>query len=313
MATALVYGWYGRGNAGDELMKQALVGMFCTRGLELSFVDKIDAFSLRHVDAVIFGGGSILYGAPNVTPEALQVLASGKVPVFYVGVGIETEINHVHKQLMSVARVIAARERDIPDLVFSLPVNSDDRVVEQRGLLVIPNVEVVPTWEDAHWKHVAWEHYKNEFAQALDQLVDGGLNVSFMLMCSNMQMEDVWATSELIARMKRRPKDRRIYMGSGAEIMTVMRSHRAVVTQRYHGIILAEAAGVPYVSIDHHDKLKNAQPSRCTHLSYHGVTKASLVSSIENALNSTLEPHVVPSRVYDDLADRIVEIVRNKQ
>jgi len=321
MVTALVYGWYGRGNAGDELMKQALVSMFKPRGFELSFVDRIDVPQLldyskpgdQVIDAVIFGGGSILYGAPDVTPAALQLMLSDKVPVFYLGVGGETQVHPVHQQLLKVARVVAYRERDIPDLVFSLPTPDLEIDHQSDGLLVIPNVETVPSWEDAHWKHVAWEHYKNEFSQAIDQLVDNGLNVSYLLMCSNPQMEDAWATSELIARMKRRPKVRPVYVGMGMGIVSTMRRHKAVVTQRYHGIILAEAAGVPYVSIDHHDKLKNATPSRGVHVPYYGATKASLISSIESALKMTLEPHRVPRQVYDDLVDTIVDVVARKQ
>lgn len=319
MATALVYGWYGRGNAGDELMKQAIVAMFRPRGFELSFVDKIDVSQLLnfdksegYVDAVIFGGGSILYGGPNVTPEAMNLLVAGKVPVFYVGVGVETEVHPMHKLLMSIAKVIAARERDIPDLVFSLPV-PDENFENPQGLLVIPNIECVPTYDCAHWKHVAWEHYKNEFAQVLDLIMDNGSNVSFLLMCANKQMEDAWAASELIARLKRRPKNRPVYMGVGTEIMTIMKAHKAVVTQRYHGIILAEAAGVPYVSIDHHDKLKNVQPSRGIHLPYYGAIKATMLSSIETAMNSSLTPYQAPLRVYDDLADKIVEIARRNK
>lgn len=315
MATALVYGWYGRGNAGDELMKHAIAGMLRPRGFELSFVDKIGVPQLLnydkpegYVDAVIFGGGSILYGEPIVTPEAMTLLLEGKVPVFYVGVGVETAIHPKHQALMNVARIVAARERDIPDLAFSLPV--PDHVISHppRGLLVIPNIEVVPTWSDPHWKHLAWERYKDEFAQALDHLIDGGLDVSFLLMCSNPHMEDAWAASELLARLKRRGNQKCVFT-AGAGVITLMQRHEAIVTQRYHGIILAEAAGVPYVSIDHHDKLKNATPNRGIHLPYHGVRKDELIGSIEKSLATTLSPHQVPRQVYDDLADKIAGIV----
>ena len=315
MATALVYGWYGRGNAGDELMKHAIVGMLRPRGFELSFVDQIGVPQLLnydkedgYVDAVIFGGGSILFGEPAVTSEAMEILLAGKVPVFYVGVGIETEVHPKHRALMKVARVVAARERDIPDLAFSLP---DPGPVSHppAGLLVVPNIEVVPTWQDAHWKHVAWERYKDEFAQALDVLADRGVAVSFLLMCSNPHMEDAWAAGELMARQRRRGHPRRVFQAGGIETLTLMRRHAAVLTQRYHGIILAEMAGVPYVSVDHHDKLKNATPNRGVHLPYHGARKDELVGHIENALNTTLAPHRVPRQVYDDLADRIVGIV----
>ena len=317
MATALVYGWYGRGNAGDELMKHAIAGMLRPRGFELSFVDKIGVPQLLnydkvegYVDAVIFGGGSILDGDPNVTPEAMEVLLAGKVPVFYVGVGIETQVHPKHQALMSVARLVAARERDIPDLAFSLPRPDHTPSHPPHGLLVIPNVETVPTWADPHWKHVAWERYKDEFAQALDHLIDGGLEVSFLLMCSNLHMEDAWPASELMARMKRRGTKKHVFKAGGTEVLVLLQRHAAIVTQRYHGIILAEMAGVPYVSIDHHDKLKHATPSRGLHLPYHGVRKDELIGTIEKSLDTTLSPHLVPRQVYDDLADKIVGIVK---
>lgn len=321
MAAVLVYGWYGRGNAGDELMKRALVGMFRPRGLELSFVDRIGVQQLLdydkpkgYVGGVIFGGGSILIDAPDVSPEALVLLLTGEVPVFYIGVGFETEVHPVHRQLLAVARVVAARERDIPDLAFSLPDTGIGLTDPPRRLLVIPNAETVPTWQDPHWMHVAWERFKDEAAQAFDAMVDDNVSVSFLLMCSNPRLEDAWAAGELMARMRRRDCVRPVFrLTHDVDALALVRAHRAVLTQRYHGIILSEMAGVPYVSIDHHDKLKNARPSRGLHLPFHGACKDDLIVALNASLGAErMVPHRVPSRVYDDLADAVVGIVKER-
>lgn len=307
----LAYGWYGRGNAGDELMKLALQELFRPRNVILRFINNIDIKDLKlasgeFVDGIIFGGGSILDGAPNVKAAALDVLLNRKVPVFYLGVGSETAVNPVHESLLRIARVTAFRDKDIPDLVYSL--TTPELHKPDRGVLIVPNIEVIPTTESPHWMHVAWEQYKNEMAQTLDELIDSNVKSEFLLMCQNSRMDDAWAATELIARMKRRSWEKIVHRaGDDMSTCTLMSKFRVVVTQRYHGIILAEVAGVRYVSLDHHDKLKNATPHRGRHMSYYGVNKATLKSAISDAYNEDhITPHSVSHEIYDELADRVI-------
>lgn len=310
MQRVLAYGWYGRGNAGDELMRSALVELFTPRGVTLEFVNSITDADLmsEHCDGVIFGGGSILFAAPNVAPAALDQLLAGDVPVFYVGVGPETEVHPTHASLMTRARLVAMRDLDIPDLVYSLP-RPKNAVSVTSGILIVPNVEVVPTSASPHWTHVAWERYKDEMSQVLDVLVDRGVVPTFLVMCRNDHMDDAWPTYELIGRMKRRGWKKSVMVApNDMETCTLMSMYRAVVTQRYHGIVLAEAAGVPYVALEHHDKLKNVTPHRGQHLQYHGATKAQMLHAIEVAMEGERPvPYHVPHDVYDRLADRVVE------
>ena len=310
----LVYGWYGRNNVGDELMKHALAGMMRPRGITLNFVDEIKQLlnpeTGELVRGVIFGGGSILQDAPRVSAEALDVLLAGKVPVFYVGVGPETSFHPVHRKLMAVAHVVAFRDLDIPDLAYSLQAETRPLVRSPQGILVLPNVETIPTWEDAHWMHVAWEHYRNELAQALDHFIDRGITVTFGLMCSAASKEDAWAAAEIISRMKRRGTKHEVTtLKNGMQSTLLMRCHKAIITQRYHGIVLAEMAGVPYVAVEHHDKLKNSKPHRGHFMSFHGMTKATMIDAVQGAMEAQLEPHQEPRQVYDDLVDRIINVI----
>jgi hypothetical protein len=310
----LVYGWYGRANVGDELMKQALQNLFNPSGIGLRFVDSIDAAALAGpgVAGVLFGGGSILYDRPDVSSEALAALASGHIDVFYLGVGGETEIHPDHEKLIDVAKVVAFRELDMPDLVYSLQPDASPLTHQPAGLLFVPNVEVLPAHSDPHWMHVAWEHFKDEVAQALDVCIDRGLQPAFMLMCASEQKEDLWPAAEIMGRMKRRAPALATYRVDNLEATRLMRHHRVVVTQRYHGIVLAEMSGVPYVSVNHHNKLKLARPHRGTSLSYYGIQKDALIDAVDTALASVIEPYVGPRELYDRYVNDVVEAVRKR-
>ena len=312
----LAYGWYGRGNLGDELMYRALISLFHPRGVHVHANDHLTVDKLKHAKGVVFGGGSILWNAPSAEKEALDLLLSGKVPVFYMGVGVETGIHPTHQALMKVAKKVITRTPDrefdwMPDLVYSLDVAAALPAPAQReGLLIVPNVEVLPTHANPHWMHVAWERYKDEFAQLLDDYVDKGIKPTFMLMCKNPNQDDLWAACELIARMRHRStKFNFVKPEHELEAIMMMRSHQVVITQRFHGIVLAEAAGVAYVSVDHHDKLKQASPHRGERVEYHGANKSTLHAAIERARTQALDPFQLDPGVYGSLADEVVKII----
>jgi polysaccharide pyruvyl transferase WcaK-like protein len=320
MTTALVYGWYGRQNAGDELMAQALRSMFEPRGVKLRFVDAFSERDVAAADAVIMGGGCILQDKPIFEPDALELLATNKRPTFYLGVGFETSIHAVHKQLMRVARVIITRSpsapaeipnvHGIPDLAYALP--QVDPTAEGQGLLVIPNVETIPLNSDPHWAHLAWERYRDEFSQFIDDLVnETGALPTFLLMCKNDHQDDRWAAHELISRMKNRTTRINIVQGHSDPIgmQALISGFKVVMTQRYHGIVLAQMAGVPHVSVDHHDKLKLAWPRKGVSLAYHSTTKAQLHEAYKLAASSPREQTRIPRETYDRLADAITSIV----
>jgi hypothetical protein len=315
----LVYGWYGRGNAGDELMKLALSEMLVAHGLEPKFVDKIDDGVLEGAAGVVFGGGSILTDDPDVSHTAVETLAALRVPVFYVGVGGETEISPIHQRLINASPVVAFRELDTPDLAYWFDALALDQhyglpAHEPKGVLVIPNCEVLPTHVDPHWKHAGWEHFKNEFAQVLDRAVERKHPLAFLSMCKNPHKDDAWCAAELMGRMSRRD-NYHVYTCSKDPLWAtrLMRHYRVVITQRYHGIILAEMAGVPYVSISHHNKLKLSHPHRGPDTSYYSVQKDPVWDCVEQALAMRIDPYHPPRAVYDDVIGRIAAVIKERE
>lgn len=323
MTTILVYGWYNRGNVGDELMAQSLRAMFEPYGIKLVTVEVLTEKQVSEAQGVIFGGGGMLRDAPVAEPAALDLLQRNLRPCFYLGVGLEAGVHDVHKQLMGVARIVAVRHpgpvpfarqvHEVPDLVYYL--GSDRPPAQQtgKGVLIIPNVEVLPTWSDPHWMHVAWERFKDEFAQALDICVaDLKLRPAFMLMCKNPRQDDRWPAHELLARMKHRSTDYNVLQApvNHKVLEGLIQEFEVVVTQRYHGIVLSQMAGVPVVSIDHHDKLKNAWPRKGINVAYHGATKQQLLEAVELSRKTPREQTRIPKEMYDDIIRVIADIVR---
>jgi exopolysaccharide biosynthesis predicted pyruvyltransferase EpsI len=229
-------------------------------------------------------------------------------------VGGETDIHQFHEVLINASPVVAFRELDIPDLAYWLdPFEPDEKcgplAHPPEGILVIPNVEVLPQHNDPHWKHASWEHFKNEFAQALDTLVDKGHKLTFLSMCDATKKKDVWAIHELMGRLALRD-DYPVYSTNPLWIARLMRHHQVIVTQRYHGIIMAESAGVPYVSISHHDKLRLTHPHRGPNISYYATQKDPLVDTIETAMAMRIDPYRPPRAVYDDVISRIAAVIK---
>ena len=95
--------------------------------------------------------------------------------------------------------------------------------------------------------------------------------------------------------------------------MNIIKDHSVVITQRYHGIVLAQMAGVPHVSIDHHDKLKFAYPKVGMSVPYHGFSKALISDAHNTASVSAREQVRVDKHLYDNLIDAITQIVTQER
>jgi len=288
----LVYGWYNQGNLGDDLFVDAFKNLFPR--FEFVFTDHIASSHLKDVDAVFFGGGSFLGESLKVTdPSTFEALK--KLKIFYIGVGAETSFSPMHDELLRLAKLVAVRNLRsldnlkgindnvilIPDLVYSLPIVSNEQKIS-KSVLVIPNISVVPLWDDRHWKHVSWDFFKTELSQLLDELVNEGYTINFLPMCINDQLNDHYASIEILNRMKFRSDKWLLNKPSSFNsAIKTLSQYEIIITQRYHGAVLAELAGTPCLTIHHHDKLKNVKGPT---LPYYGISKSKLVEEINRTL-----------------------------
>lgn len=322
----LVYGWYYKGNIGDNLFVHAFKRLF--PNLQLVFTDTISEKRLEDVGAVFFGGGSFLLDPPSITGPFDKTWALLKAKkIFYMGVGVELEIHPLHQELMTQAALIAIRSADqvervkainpntrfVPDLVYAL--QSDVRSAyrkEEKSIFVMPNITVVPQATDPYWKHAAWSYFKSEFAQFLDWVVEEGYRPQLFSMCRNRDMSDEWAGTEILSHMKNRnsgfiQQDRPLEIGFMSEVMS---KHDLVITQRFHGIVLAEMTRLPYIAIHHHDKLKFSSPNDGAFLSYYNCSKRLLMDTFVSALQmkySTVLP--IESNIFETLSEEVMGLL----
>lgn len=313
----LVYGYYNKSNLGDDLFADAFKGLF--PDYEFTFVDKIKLPQLDGVDAVFFGGGSFLAETLKATDEAFEELKKRKL--FYIGVGTETSLDPRHQELMSLAEVVAVRTNQnlenvvkvnskafvIPDLVYSLtPTLSENKI--PKSILVVPNILVTPKWSCPHWKHSAWEYFKMEFVQTVDELIADGFKIDFLPFCTNSLLNDSYAAAELIAKSNTiTPKKLWEKPQDFQSAIDIISQYQLVVTQRFHGNILANIAGVPTLTIYHHDKLKGAQGKN---LSYYGISKALLLDSIKDEFGNSSGILPIDRNIFVELKKRVEDALR---
>ena len=292
---ALVYGWYFQSNVGDDLFMDAYRNLF--PDFTFTFTTRITNEQLKNCDVVFFGGGSFLYA--DVKCQDKNKLL--KKPIFYVGVGIDDVVHPTHVELLNIAKVVAVRSEPslkvaktysdnamlIPDIVFSLHDQVETEEIIEKSVLILPNICVVPKWNDQNWKHASWNYFKSEFSQFLDVLVEDGYKVNLFAMCKNDSMHDDLASSEIVSQMKHRHHSY-VSKDSNDDFSSITRlfsRHQHIISQRFHGIVLADLVKKNPVTVSHHSKL-NYDGTTNYNLSYYNGSKQAFIDTFEKTKSS---------------------------
>lgn len=290
ITNVLVYGWYNNRNLGDELFKIAFQKIFNPNVVNpkyfFRFVNCLTKEDIDKCDVIFFGGGSFLDNPIQRTVELSEI----NKPILYIGVGLETNIHSEHVQLLSRAKLIAARSSSdkissiqIPDLVYSIAVENGKP--KDKTLLFLPNTFVLPKNSDLNWKFSAWNHFKSEVSQFLDEMIEDHWDVRMYPMCQADKADDCWAAGEILGMMRNRSRHILVQepfpnvSEAMFRVIRLIRDSSIVFTQRFHGIVLSNLLDRPYVSISHHDKL---EPD----ISYYGMCKKDLHNLLKSKRNS---------------------------
>lgn len=312
----VVIGFYHKENLGDQLFIEAFRALF--PHITFKFCDVLTIENIKGASAVFFGGGSFLSSDVNASQECLNLIRT--LPIFYVGVGAETSISASNRILMGLARLIAIRSpvgldkvkeiNDnviiIPDLVYALtPTIKTKR--HTKSVLILPNIYVVPKNTDEHWKHCSWEHFKFEFSQFIDHLVESGYTINFAAMCKNNKENDENAAIEIINCMRYRDSKYIINIPqSSQDIFRMLSEYAVIITQRFHGVVLAEMMRIPSVIISHHDKLKSSYLNEGELISYYAASKQTFIDKFYSTTKIKLEPSLLlKTNMYDELKEKI--------
>ena len=316
MKRALVYGWYGHGNVGDELMKAGIAELLKRAECSATFTDVLVEKDVVCADIVIIGGGCVLDRVPKTDNVATGLLASGSVPVAFISVGLETEVCDFFAALLRIAMCVIVRSpsrlewvRELnagaelaPDIAYSVLNATRPHSNERRGVLFLPNVEVMPRRDSAHWVHLAWDVFRSECSQFLDELIIQGNSVTFATMCRNDAMDDAWTAVGIASMMKARS----LRLATSVPYASIdVHDYDFVITQRYHGIVVAETACIPYISIDHHNKLAHAWPHRGCHISYYGTNKHDMLSAFAFSYGVPLSQDALDMSPYEKFSEAL--------
>jgi hypothetical protein len=293
-----VYGFYNKYNLGDNFFIEAFTHLF--PNYTFDFVDRLTASTLNKSEAVFIGGGSFLNIKPEIDKDAIDLLKAKKI--CYLSVGGETDIHPEHLELLKLAKLIVIRNSEYikkfkevndnichyPDFVYSLQhlLPKEKLPNEKISIAILSNINVVPNYNSESWQSSSWDYFKSEFAQSIDELISK-YKITFLPFSTNASVNDINASIEIINRARYRSKFT-INDNIGetfAEIASNLNNYDLIITQRYHGIVLAEMLNIPYVSIHHHDKLKPHYPYNGNYLSYYNFNKSSLLESIDILLN----------------------------
>lgn len=340
--TIAIVGWYGASqNVGDTLFQHAFRQMLDGYG-NLVFSEHIPTRT-SPIDLLIFGGGSFL-DAPIIAEHhsdgaraptfSEPLFGSGLgspdcTAICYVGVGAEG-ISQDHEILLRHAKFVALRSTDnidavralnsnvslIPDLVYSLasPTRTVARTPAQmKSILVLPNISCVPKYSDPSWKTLSWQHFKFEYAQMLDALIADGYSIDYLAMCQNPEQNDHYAMAEIRNLMHKGHLIRNVdysCLDSFYSLTSLFARYGVVLTQRYHGCIIAECAGTKYCSIAHHDKLRSTTLNEGIFTDYYACSRATLLSAFEQATALQLTPELgINSHLFEELKGSITELL----
>jgi exopolysaccharide biosynthesis predicted pyruvyltransferase EpsI len=235
-----------------------------------------------------------------------------------MGVGIETDIHSTHHTLMKSAGIIATRsskgkERlkhitthnvlEIPDIVYALSDQIDLQPIKKNSVLILSNAELLPRWNDIQWKHASWNYFKSEFSQFLDVLKEQKHTIDFGAMCSNSYLHDLGASAEIINQMKSRNFDKQIVLPDDfIQLTKFLSQYEIIISQRYHGAILADMCRRPCIAIAHHDKLKSPTPSSFT-VPYYGLSKQTLIDTFLKCKTHSILP--IKLDIFEDMRARV--------
>lgn len=315
----LVFGHYGHHNCGDNLFIDSFRYLF--PNYNLFFTDIITEDKLKDIDTIFVGGGSFLSAKPEITNQAFNILKEKKI--FYLGIGVEDYIYPTHLELLKIAELIAFRspsQQDkinsinpknilISDLVFALKEKVTISAKVNKSVLIIPNLYVVPKYNDPFWKHAAWNYFKSEFCQFLDYLIDNKYQLSFFPMSISDTVDDNFAAVELQSFMKNRRHYPTYSFSSAQEFecaTSLFSQYETVITQRFHGIVLSELTDTKYIALHHHDKLLDCAPNnRGEFISYYNLNKNMLIQKFHQLEKTNLSEANINQDTFNSMVDQV--------
>jgi polysaccharide pyruvyl transferase WcaK-like protein len=251
-----VYGWYGKGNLGDEAFKDSFIHLWPEVEFTFSSVIPSDVNSKYHYFWV--GGGSFL-------EQSIPNLEKVTLPIAFIGVGGCSCPADSTKAALERARAIVFRNESaldhwntpqsyaISDLVFARdfkPLN----LPKKDQITIFLNDFITPKGKGAEWKALAYSWFLQEFSKILDRF-STKYTVKLFPMCVNPRVDDRRVGSAILGRSEFPHRyEWMLNAPSEQDLRVAISESKFVITQRFHGLVYSILEDTPCVTMTMHDK-----------------------------------------------------------
>lgn len=279
-----VYGWYGRGNLGDEAFKTSFMQLwpdvtftFSSGSIPTTINDEFDEFWI--------GGGSFL-------EQAIPRLDFVRIPIRFLGVGSTSAPSPMIRDALDTAKTIVFRDTTaskcwpsslvLSDLVFAREDIKPLGLKKKKQITILLNDFLTPFGKVMEWKSLAYYWYLQEFSKIVDRLSET-YKIKLFPMCINPRVDDRRIAGALLGRSEH-PHRYEWVLDPQDEysLRSSIQESDLVITQRFHGIIYSSMEEVPCLTITAHDKFS----SLCRKLNlplvdFYGLTDASFGKAMD--------------------------------
>jgi len=279
MFKVCVLGWYDtptgkKSNLGDESFKLAFKTLWPS--IDFTFTDKIES-NINNYDSLWIGGGSFLDNDIEGINNKITI------PILFLGVGLGHNIKKENKALLDQAFKVIVRDTyslnfckkatSIADLSYSLYEEKPLNLGRSKQVVILLNDFLTPHTLSPLWVSTSYDWFLHSFGSICNDLIDEGYVLHFIPMCTGYT-DDRRINGSLIGRI---PNRERVIWYLNPVTLTELNAQISisefVITQRFHGIVFSSMLGIPYISLNCHDKLKgiNKEIGWSHNLDYYGI------------------------------------------
>jgi len=322
----LVIGASAMGNVGDDLLAGVLTEMLAAEGADVHLAGPdVDPLRVAAYDAVVVGGGGLVYASRNGGNETQNVANYLKfgpiarrcgVPAALIGIGDQDHAGGIDRDPLT-QRFVAASLAQFAH-VTARDTQSADFLARHGAAGAQSGSDLLFRWRERARnavKPTAVQPGRVAFAGELFRfrtIADGFANGGALLKCAEDADVDVLVMSDDDVRHAQRMHEVLTRAGASAAVLDLrgrdfaalvflFASYSAVVTTRFHGLVMAALAGTPVLALDVAD-------GKCARLLRSlGAPSALAVDGeaagprrIEAALMGALEP--LPAAALDELS-----------
>ncbi len=321
----LIVGASNMGNVGDDLLADVLASLCSAMGAAAHFSGPdIDPLHLVHYDAVIVGGGGLIYASRDGADEAQNLANYLKfgalcsqldIPVALIGVGDQEQrtpvavsglfdsdsiIARFARESLQHFKSITTRDADSTDLLIRLGA-ADCQTGADLLFLWRDRAEqcIRPTATLRGRIALSGELYSHpSVAHVLDKQAGGFARAAAdrdfdLLVMSNDDIAHVMRTQSALRRVGASASIVDLRDHDFDSLIYLFSSYDCVVTTRFHGLVLAILSNVPAIALDH----ESGKCSRLLHeidalesLLLVGQSAAAIDARLEQALAGHQRP-----------------------